>query len=315
MQHHHPEDAFGVLNSPFGAGLRATLASDENVRAALSVDLDADLHFGAGWLVVTQRRLLACDPGVGTWREWALAPGQSLRLFDHGGVGTVELHDAHQRLAFWRFTLGAQAQALQLVQRFEQLTARWTDPQGCLAEDAEEARCAVCQEVLPPDSEECPACARAQAPQPSTWVLLRLWRFARPYRKQLAAGFGLTLASTAATLVPPYLTIPLMDDILIPVPERTEDRSGPGAVVSGGLACLGAAGLGPGLGAHLHPGAGVRAHRRGPAHHDLRAFAAPLARLLRWKTHRRPDGTDRLGDRPHQCLSCRCMPSISSPTC
>ena len=79
MQHHHPEDAFGVLNSPFGAGLRAALASDENVRAALSVDLDADLRFGAGWLVVTQRRLLACDPGVGTWRAWALAPGQSLR--------------------------------------------------------------------------------------------------------------------------------------------------------------------------------------------------------------------------------------------
>ncbi|MEZ5720187.1 MAG: ABC transporter transmembrane domain-containing protein, partial [Burkholderiaceae bacterium] len=216
MQHHHPEDAFGVLNSPFGAGLRAALASDENVRAALPVDLDADLRFGAGWLVVTQRRLLACDPGVGAWRAWALAPGQSLRLFDHGGVGTVELHDVHQRLAFWRFTLGAQAQALQLVQRFEQLTARWTGPQGSLAEDAEEARCAVCQEVLPPDTEECPACARAQAPQPSTWVLLRLWRFARPYRKQLAAGFGLTLASTAATLVPPYLTIPLMDDILIP---------------------------------------------------------------------------------------------------
>ena len=47
-------------------------------------------------------------------------------------------------------------------------------------------------------------------------MLLRLWRFARPYRKQLAAGFALTLASTAATLVPPYLTIPLMDRVLIP---------------------------------------------------------------------------------------------------
>ena len=54
-----------------------------------------------------------------------------------------------------------------------------------------------------------------QAP-PSTWVLLRLSRFAKPYRKELIAGFLLTLASTAATLVPPYLTIPLMDDILIP---------------------------------------------------------------------------------------------------
>jgi ATP-binding cassette subfamily B protein len=46
--------------------------------------------------------------------------------------------------------------------------------------------------------------------------LLRLWRFAKPYKGQLFAGFALTLASTAATLVPPYLTMPLMDDILLP---------------------------------------------------------------------------------------------------
>jgi ATP-binding cassette subfamily B protein len=55
----------------------------------------------------------------------------------------------------------------------------------------------------------------AEAP-PSTWVLLRLWRFARPYRGQLLLGFLLTLASTGASLVPPYLTIPLMDQVLIP---------------------------------------------------------------------------------------------------
>ena len=51
---------------------------------------------------------------------------------------------------------------------------------------------------------------------PSTWVLFRLWRFARPYRFQLLSGFLLTLASTAATLVPPYITLPLMDKVLIP---------------------------------------------------------------------------------------------------
>ena len=47
-------------------------------------------------------------------------------------------------------------------------------------------------------------------------MLLRLWRFARPYRLPLLSGFVLTLASTAATLVPPYLTIPLIDEVLIP---------------------------------------------------------------------------------------------------
>ncbi|TXI41866.1 MAG: ABC transporter ATP-binding protein, partial [Nitrosomonas sp.] len=45
---------------------------------------------------------------------------------------------------------------------------------------------------------------------------LRLWRFAKPYKGRLLIGFLLTLCSTAATLVPPYLTMPLMDNVLIP---------------------------------------------------------------------------------------------------
>jgi ATP-binding cassette subfamily B protein len=51
---------------------------------------------------------------------------------------------------------------------------------------------------------------------PSTWTLLRLWRFARPYRGQLLLGFVLMLLGTAASQVPPYLTIPLVDEVLIP---------------------------------------------------------------------------------------------------
>ena len=45
---------------------------------------------------------------------------------------------------------------------------------------------------------------------------MRLWRFAKPYKGRLLLGFLLTLCSTAATLVPPYLTMPLMDNVLIP---------------------------------------------------------------------------------------------------
>ncbi len=62
-----------------------------------------------------------------------------------------------------------------------------------------------------------------------------MWRFARPYRKQLLAGFLLTLASTAATLVPPYLTMPLMDKVLIPYQN--------GAPIDTGLVALLLAGL------------------------------------------------------------------------
>lgn len=242
MQHHHSVDASGVFSGPEGADLRAMLASHENVLAALQVDLSADLRFAKGWVVVTSSRLLACEPGASTWKDWPLAQGLALKLQDHGGVGTLELHTQHERVAFWRFTLSNHPQALRLMQRFEQQLERGA---GAAAPDEEEPACPVCHTPLPPDTEECPACARIQAPQTSTWVLLRLWRFARPYRKQLAAGFALTMASTAATLVPPYLTIPLMDDILIPY--QNGQKIDPGLVLLylGGLllAALAAWGL------------------------------------------------------------------------
>ncbi len=217
MPHKHPVNDASPTD-PALAGLRSQLAIGENVLATLAVDLDPQLRFATGLVALTDRRLLALD-AKGTWADWstvdssgAALPGLELHHFDHAGVGTLELHQAGRRLAGWRFTLGANVQALRLIRLF----ALQQSPVAAATPADEVALCPDCDLPLPPDSEECPACARELHTPPSTWVLLRLWRFARPYRHQLLAGFLLTLASTAATLVPPYLTIPLMDDILIP---------------------------------------------------------------------------------------------------
>ncbi|MEO7952785.1 MAG: ABC transporter transmembrane domain-containing protein [Polaromonas sp.] len=216
MKHKHPvQDASSA--EPALAELGAQLAKQENVLCTLLVDLDQQLRFAQSQLVLTDRRLLGRSP-QGEWSSWPLTKedgtpvqGLALRHFDHAGVGTLELHDLYnqpaRRIASWRFTLGANVQALRLVRLFGQLQAAAPD---------DLAPCPECGLPLPPDSDKCPACARVVHSPPSTWVLLRLWRFARPYRYQLLSGFLLTLASTAATLVPPYLTIPLMDDVLIP---------------------------------------------------------------------------------------------------
>ena len=181
------------------AQLLPELAADDNVLAALAVDLDAQLRFVPGALALTERRLWARVPG-GAWSSWPLEPGLQLRHTDHAGVGSLELCDRHRRLARWRFTLAANPQALKLLAAFERQQALLAAPDG--------------QAAATPAEDE-PAAQEHQGP-PSTWVLLRLGRFARPYRRQLILGFVLTLASTAATLVPPYLTIPLMDKVLIP---------------------------------------------------------------------------------------------------
>lgn len=178
--------------------LPSLLASDENVLGTLEVDLDARQRFAPGLLVLTDRRLLAGS--ADGWADWPLTADLSLRHTDHAGVGSIELHDAQRRLAQWRFTLAANVQALQWLAQVErQLDRLHRSP----ADDADDP--------FEPDD-----FSREATEVPSTWVLLRLGRFAKPYRKQLIAGFSLTLASTAATLVPPYLTIPLMDDVLIP---------------------------------------------------------------------------------------------------
>ena len=231
MQHQHPvEDSSS--DDPALAGLASQLATQENVLCTLLVDLNPALHFAAGALVLTDRRLLTRNAD-GTWSSLLMQnpddePIQTLDLrhFDHAGVGTLELHkvqgESSQRLAMWRFTLGANPQALRMVRLFAQQQAQRQASAARLKaiegdRPAQEIPvCPECDAPLPPDTDECPACAREMHTPPSTWVLLRLWRFARPYRWQLLSGFLLTLASTAATLVPPYLTIPLMDDILIP---------------------------------------------------------------------------------------------------
>ena len=200
------------LPQAWRSGLATQLQPGEAVQVWLQTDLDDTLHFATNLLVLTDRRLLACAGEQ--WRSWPLAAGQHFQHHDHAGVGTLALHDSDRRLAAWRYTLALNTEALRLADQHTRQIERLAHPDH-VVED-EDGLCPRCKAPLPPDDDECPLCERSTTRPPSTWALLRLWRFARPYRGRLFAGFLLTLASTAANLVPPYLTIPLMDKVLIP---------------------------------------------------------------------------------------------------
>ena len=190
------------------------LAAGEKVLTALEVDLDARLRFRKGILVVTSTRLMARGPGENEWQQWSYRPGLALAHHDHAGVGHLELKDEQGRLANWRFTLGQNLHAIRLLDSFrDQLGSHLS---GLPVHVAEQNVCPSCKAPLEPDQDECPICTKVLYTPPSTWTLFRLWQFARPYRGQLALGFFLMLASTAAHMIPPYLTMPLMDNVLIP---------------------------------------------------------------------------------------------------
>ncbi|GAB1393372.1 ABC transporter ATP-binding protein [Rhodocyclaceae bacterium] len=180
----------------------------EILLAWLELDLDASLSFRSGLIALTNQRIVTATD------SWPLTPTLNLHHADHAGVGTLALDDGQTILARWRYTLGRNPAAL----RFEREFSRQRDSlaSGLPPPAPVAATCPICQLPIPADEEDCPNCARELHTPPSTWTLLRLWRFAQPYKGMLLIGFLLTLASTAATLVPPYLTMPLMDDVLIP---------------------------------------------------------------------------------------------------
>ena len=193
--------------------VQVQLQTSENVLAALEVDLDINLNFVKGLVVVTDRRLMS-RAANSAWQSWDFRPGLALRHHDHAGVGHLELLDANGRLAIWRFTLGHNLHAIRLLDQFQiYLASHVTGQPPALPEGH---RCPTCKAPLEPDQDECPICTKVIHTPPSTWTLFRLWRFAKPYRGQLLAGFILTLMGTAASLVPPYLAMPLMDEVLIP---------------------------------------------------------------------------------------------------
>ncbi|MDL2355995.1 MAG: ABC transporter ATP-binding protein [Pseudomonadota bacterium] len=206
--------AASFLPERWQADVQKKLLPGENVLGSVEVDLDAKLRFTKGILVVTATRLVARAPGEADWREWTYRPGLQLKHHDHAGVGHLELLDHHGRLAAWRFTLGQNLQAIRVLDAFRE--QQHSHVSGEPVQPAEQNVCPSCKAPLEPDQEECPICTKVLYTPPSTWTLFRLWRFAKPYRGQLGLGFFLMVASTAAHMIPPYLTMPLMDKVLIP---------------------------------------------------------------------------------------------------
>ena len=182
----------------------------ENALARLEVDLNAQLFFQRQSLTLTPTDLRLSEPGAGAGKplaHWPLRTGLRLQHSDHAGAGSLELFDDQGRLAQWRFTLAHNPDAVRLQALFEQAMAPFRAQNDVPAQTAES------QEVETVNPEEESEAADAPA---STMSLLRLWRFAKPYQGHLLLGFLLTLAATGASMVPPYLTMPLMDDVLVP---------------------------------------------------------------------------------------------------
>lgn len=208
--------------------LSEQLESGERLVAVFEPDLNGQLEFADGLVVLTDRRLLAVAnaaprqmagavPTTPTqWRSWSLKRVSALRTRESAGLGVLELVGPTALEASWQYTMEKSASALPFAHAFHELsTAGAAKKKTKQTMPLSATICPSCGARLEPPQTVCELCFPAAAPPPvrSLW---RLGRFARPRATMIAFGFALTLASTAAGLVWPYLTILLLDNVLIP---------------------------------------------------------------------------------------------------
>jgi len=229
--------------------LENALESEELVHFVFEPDLSLDLRYVSSYVVLTNRRILIVAPiqynskadsgrnsSKSTGRfaapehsieSWNLQELAELALVDRIGLGSLELLGFASRLSVLRFSASRLTPARRFVDKFrsvKQANAMESRARSVFVPPApfpitplepEISICPSCGGAMQPGESTCRDCAPEAAPD-TTKSLWRLTRFARPRMGIILFGFAMTLASTAIGLLPTYLTIPLIDDILIP---------------------------------------------------------------------------------------------------
>ncbi len=187
----------------------AQLAPGERMVARFLTELDASLHFHGGLMVLTNTRLLHVEEsksGGAQSQAWTLAEIQDLKLEEMGATAAIHLMQAEASVWHWRLTSGH-------LREVETFLSRFKEQRGMVSAEKD----------LSEDDEDVFADADPATPAAASQPLLRLFRFSRSWRKLMLLGFLLTVASTSAGLIGPWLTMSLVDDVLIPLQSATQE--------------------------------------------------------------------------------------------
>ena len=172
------------------------LAPNERLSHSFRPDVDEALQFSAG-LVLLSDVHLHVRQADGSFRSIPLTSSLELVRSEHAGLTELVLSEHGRRLLRVRYTLALAGAGQEFLRAFEE--ARGAPSTRAVGPDAELDG----EFALPEDA-------------PVGHPLLRLLSFARPRFGKIAIGLGLTFLTTAVGLIPPYLTLPLVDRVLVP---------------------------------------------------------------------------------------------------
>ncbi len=188
------------------------LLPSEKVAATAASDIDNSGNYGERWVFLTSARLLVLEKDGAVACEFPVQKIKSLEVREYVGNGMLTLEDSEGKLVdVVRFSKTQSKDFLNLAKHAVKLLAanggaengngKTIKAMALVGDEGtpEDSRCPKCGRALPPWTNVCPACIEKRK------VFLRLMGYLRPYWKAAAFSFGLTVAVTLLSLVPPML--------------------------------------------------------------------------------------------------------------
>lgn len=183
-------------------------AGDSPIQAVFVADMNTRREFSRSLVAFNAHELIVVDKNL---QEPVFKASfldiEKISMSDHSGLSTVLVQVASGQVFYFYASFSLHRALEEFVALLESAVRDFEQGSIHVAQIQHPVPQLLTDDELEDSSFEEPVSSRA---------LLRLWRFAHPYRWRLLAGMILTLMSTAATLVAPYLSMPLMDEVLIP---------------------------------------------------------------------------------------------------
>ncbi len=188
---------------------------DAEPQIAFATDIGSHGRFGEEWLVVTSKNLYVFSPnGHGIAETRHALPLDSLRdahADSRVGNGVLEVRVSDSRngasevIPILRYSNAVSGTANAAARVIRSL-AKGEEPK--IEEPEEKRQCANCGRLLPEETDVCPACLNKRA------VMLRLFRFLVPYKRQVIAGLAVIIGLSMLELVGPYVGGRIIDTII-----------------------------------------------------------------------------------------------------
>jgi ATP-binding cassette subfamily B protein len=199
--------------------LSRTLGAQETVTACLYADIAPGGEFGERWAFLTNQRLFVLEPnGKPQAAELAfsmpLEQIEEAELRQYVGSSALIVRDSEKGYEVARFSLGSTHEAADMSHFINQLVRERKEggdgsALALLRTKHAEHRCPKCGRALRRSGEVCEACIDRRK------VMLRLFLYLIPYKWLALGGLALTFGLTTTTVLPPYLTKVLVDNVVM----------------------------------------------------------------------------------------------------